>query len=251
MKNICNYIFERSSKKVINEKLKLNSQSKLANRYHYHPKSFAALRSLLIKLLDERGKDADLNDIDVSKINSFYDAHKKFTGLFEGLDPHNIDISKWEVGHVISMHKMFNGCKNFNCDLSNWNVRECKELTEMFNDCEKFDCNLSKWNTQSCTTMSYMFGNCISFNGIGLERWDVSNVEDMYGMFENCTKFNCNLSKWNVKNVTDMTSMFSGCAKFTGEGLKNWKPINCESLQWMFDDCPSLKNRPSWYTDNI
>ena len=56
MNNLSTYIIE---------KLKINKDS---NKYHYHPKDKDELRFLIEKLLEERGNDADLNDIDVSDI---------------------------------------------------------------------------------------------------------------------------------------------------------------------------------------
>ena len=58
------------------EKLKINKDS---NKYHYHPKDKYELRSLIKELLKERGKDADLNDIDVSNITDMY---RLFVDLF-------------------------------------------------------------------------------------------------------------------------------------------------------------------------
>ena len=40
--------------------------------------------------------------------------------LFYKLDPHNIDISEWDVSNATSLAQMFYECKNFNCDLSQW-----------------------------------------------------------------------------------------------------------------------------------
>ena len=68
----------------INEAL-IKKDTKI-DKYTYHPKDAAELRSIIEELLDERGKDADLNDIDTSAI-------KNMSWLFEDLDPHNIDIS--------------------------------------------------------------------------------------------------------------------------------------------------------------
>ena len=73
----------------IAEKLHINKDIKI-KEYHYHPKDKYELHSLIKELLEERGKDADLNDIDVSNVTNRY-------GLFIDVDPHNIDISKWNV----------------------------------------------------------------------------------------------------------------------------------------------------------
>jgi hypothetical protein len=41
--------------------------------------------------------------------------------------------------------------------------------------------------------------------------------------------------------------MFYDCKKFTGKGLEDWKPIKCEDMFNIFDECSSLNNYPSWY----
>ena len=88
----------------IAEKLHINKDIKI-KEYHYHPKDKKELRSLIKELLEERGKDADLNDIDVSNVTNMY-------GLFIDLDPHNINISKWNVSNVKDMSDMFYKCKS-------------------------------------------------------------------------------------------------------------------------------------------
>ena len=69
-----------------------------------------------------------------------------------------------------------------------------------------------------------MFANCISFEGKGLDKWDVSNVQFMSSMFLRCKSFNCNLNKWNLSS-------------------------NIKSMNYVFDECTSLKNKPSWYEE--
>ena len=150
--------------------------------YNYYPDTFNELRDLLKQLLEKRGKDADLNDIDVSQIITFCD---KNTGLFEGLDPHNIDISNWDVSNVENMRYMFQNCTNFNSDLSNWDVSNVTHMYSMFYYCEKFNSDLSNWNVSNVKDMSFMFWSCQTFNS-NLNNWDVSNVEDMSYIFNGC-----------------------------------------------------------------
>jgi hypothetical protein len=64
--------------------------------YKYYPKTKQELRTLIEQLLKERGKDAFLNDIDVSNITDM-------SYLFKGLDPHNIDIRYWDMSKVEDM----------------------------------------------------------------------------------------------------------------------------------------------------
>ena len=237
MKTLNNYIQEALIKK----------DTKLL-QYNYHPKDFNELRSLLKKLLEERGKDANLNDIDVSQITTFYD-DRNGKGLFHDLDPHNIKIDRWDISNVTDMTYTFFGCSNFTGNLSNWNVRNVKNMNNMFFLCQNFTGkSLENWTPIKCENMASMFSDCEKLN-CNLSKWDVSNVEDMHSMFSFCKKFNCNLSKWKVDNVEDMSYMFYNCTNFKGNGLENWKPIKCKKMNNMFDDCYSLKNYPSWYKE--
>ena len=142
MKTLNNYINEALIKK--DTKIKT---------YNYYPKDKAELRTLLYKLLKERGIDANLNDIDTSKI-------KDMSWLFDGLDPHNIDISKWNVSNVKDMLGMFYNCENFNCDLSRWNVNKVKNMRFMFQFCKHFNSDLSKWDVRNVADMRFIFYEC-------------------------------------------------------------------------------------------
>ena len=148
--------------------------------YKYFPKDRNELRKILTEIIIE-DKNADLNDIDVSKITDM-------SKLFLFLDPHNIDISNWDVSNVKNMNFMFYKCDNFNSDISDWDVSNVKDMSSMFSWCENFE-------------------------GKGLEKWNVSNVKDMEDMFEFCVKFtNENIKKWNIDNKkTNITNMFAGC----------------------------------------
>ena len=162
--------------KYITEKLKIGKSNKPYNTCQ--PKDKAELKEILKERLTQ-DKDADLNDIDVSKITDMYN-------LFEGLDPHNIDISEWDVSNVVDMSGAFYKCKNFNCDLSGWDVSKVEDMHNIFYECEQFDCNLGDWNISRVKNMSYMFYDCKNFKGEGLENWRVSNGTYTYEMFKGC-----------------------------------------------------------------
>ena len=200
----------------VNDVIELGNNLQL---YNYYPKNFNELRNIIEQLLEERGKDADLNDIDVSKVITFFN---KKIGLFQNLDPHNIDISKWDVSNVEDMRCTFWCCENFNCNLSKWDVHNVRYMSYMFNNCKNFDGNgLENWKTGNCEDMPGMFRYCKKFRGKELENWDVRNVRDMFYMFSGCINLDCDLSGWDVRNVRDMYRMF--------------------------DNCTSLKNEPYWY----
>ena len=165
-------------KDIITEKLVLNKSTSKENEYKYHPKDWDELRGLLKKLLDERGEDADLNDIDVSNVNTFRQ-------LFIGLAPHNIDLSEWDTSNVTNMNGMFEDCTNFkSANIANWDTSKVEDMRWVFTG--------SKFNEE-------------------IAGWDVSNVENMRSMFYGCKKFNSDLSQWNVRKVKNMYGMFDGC----------------------------------------
>ena len=115
----------------ISEKLRLGS----AKTYNYCcPKT----KKELCKIIGERlvkDKNADLNDIDVSKITdmSYLFAHLPFNG----------DISEWNVENVTDMNHMFMN-SNFAGDISDWKVNDECYLYDMFKDCPLEQCP-PKW----------------------------------------------------------------------------------------------------------
>lgn len=207
MKNINTYI---------TEKLKLNKDSGM-NHYKYHPETKSELLDLLKKLIDERGKDADLNDIDVSKITDMELLFQRFYPKIQ-----NIDISEWDVSNVVNMKGMFWDCEKFNCDLSMWDVGKCTDMSNLFSRCRSFNCDLSEWDVSNVKNMDSMFYACKEFES-DLSDWDVSNCESMVCMFSDCRKFKSDLSGWDVK-ITDV-----------------------KNISWMFDDCDSFGDYPKWY----
>ena len=113
MKSLPQHIFEA---------LHVNRNTKI-KEYAYHPKTYIEIINLIKKLIKERGFNADLNDIDTSKITdmSYVFYNTKFNG----------DISEWDVSNVENMEYMFYNSK-FNGDISNWDVSKVKYMTDMF-----------------------------------------------------------------------------------------------------------------------
>ena len=86
----------KNLKDIIVERLHINKD---IDRYNYHPKTNDELKELVDKLIEERGDDADLNDIDTSEITNMYALF--YDSFFNG------DISKWDVSNVKNMYHMF------------------------------------------------------------------------------------------------------------------------------------------------
>jgi len=153
MKTINNYI---------TEKLVFNKHTKAKHIYNYYPKDWMDLKKLVKDLVEERGDDADLNDIDTSNITNM-------TGLFEE--------------------------SKFNGDISKWNVSKVKSMKFMFRLSE-FDGDISKWNVSNVTDMWSMFyGSKFTGKKGDISDWDVSKVTDMQFMFERSPLEN-NPPKW-------------------------------------------------------
>ena len=137
MKTINDYIIE---------KFKINSKSINKNQYSCQPENTEELCKILEERL-EKDKDADLNDIDVSKITDmsmlFSEPEKT------SLDPHNIKIDQWNVSNVKDMSEMFYNCHNFNCNISDWDISNVEMMNYTFYGCENFDCDLSSWNVSN------------------------------------------------------------------------------------------------------
>ena len=147
--------------KYIQERLHINKDTG-NNHYNYHPKTKDELLELINQLIEERGNEADLNDIDTSEITD--------------------------------MSYMFNYSK-FNGDISNWDVSNVKNMQEMFYN-SKFtgeNGDISKWDVSNVKDMDYMF--CYSEFNVDISNWDVSNVKDMSFMFTN-TPLEKNPPKW-------------------------------------------------------
>jgi surface protein len=161
---ICNY------KDILTEKLVLNSNSKIRkHEYNYHPTNKPELITLIYDLLKERGNEADLNDIDVSKIDDM-------SNLFSPFRKFNGDISQWDTSKVTTMLGMFDGCNKFNCDISGWDVGRVKNMTMMFNDCWSFNQDLSNWDVSFLEFFSYMFCKCDSFEQ-DLSKWNLKSAK--------------------------------------------------------------------------
>ena len=115
MKKLNNYISE-----------KLNIKNIKVHQYEYHPKTKDELKELVDKLIEERGNNANLNDIDTSEITDMYELF--FDSNFTG------DISEWDVRNVKDMSYMFHSSKftGENGDISKWDVSNVKNMTDMF-----------------------------------------------------------------------------------------------------------------------
>ena len=146
------------------------------------------LKTLIEKIIEERGNECDLNDIDVSNI-------KSMIFVFEKSD-FNGDVSGWDVSNVEYMSQMFCDAKKFNQPLNNWDVSNVKDMDWMFFGAKSFNQPLDKWNVSSARDMISMFGDAESFNQ-PLDNWIVKWSCEIKNMFSYTQLENNNkLPKW-------------------------------------------------------
>ncbi len=153
----------RKKKEAEEKKRKAEAVAKSVGQYSVQPQTNKELRSIITSRL-RKDRNADLNDIDISKV-------KDMCGLFKGLKIGKIDISQWDVSKVEMMYQMFYKCENFDCDLSNWDVSKVKSMGEMFYGCKQFEGRgLENWEVgQSKYDKRLMFYGCDSLKII--PRW--------------------------------------------------------------------------------
>ena len=139
----------KTLKEHIVEGLKIGANTKV-NTYSYHPKTCDELKKLVNKLIKERGNDANLNDIDTSKITDMYSIF--YNSYFNG------DISKWDVSNVNRMGYMFAGSEftGENGDISGWDVSNVENMGHMF-EYSKFSGDISGWDAGKVKYISNMF----------------------------------------------------------------------------------------------
>lgn len=188
----------------INEKLKITKNILKQYKYNYRPSTKDELSALIEQLIEERGNEADLNDINTSKITDM-------SWLFDS-SKFNGDISGWDVSAVENMEGMFAKSEftGENGDISDWNVSSVENMQGMFK-VSKFNGDISKWKVRKVKNMSNMFywSNFTGENG-SISGWDVSNVSTMIYMFEK-SKFNGDISKWKIDKNCDVDGMFLSC----------------------------------------
>ena len=109
MKQINKYILGHleNPKFSIVERLHINKD--IGNHYNYHPKDKDELKELVDQLIEKRGNEANLNDIDTSEITDMFKlfCRSNFNG----------DISEWNVSNVKNTYYMFTE-SNSKCNIT-------------------------------------------------------------------------------------------------------------------------------------
>jgi hypothetical protein len=89
-----------------------------------------------------------------------------FSGLFDGYEKFNVDISGWDVSGAEGMRCMFAGAAAFNQPIGGWSVGAVTNMNEMFSSdgASAFDQDLSRWAVGAGTNTHDIFERCYSFS---------------------------------------------------------------------------------------
>ena len=119
----------------ITEKFLINKNTKI---YNYQPKTKNELKGFVNKLIIKHGNNANLNDIDTSKITDMSELF--YQSSFNGY------ISDWDVSNVKDMSYMFARSEftGENGDISKWNVRNVEKMENIFKN-SPLEKNPPKW----------------------------------------------------------------------------------------------------------
>ncbi len=139
-----------------------------------------------IKPLIGRGVNANLNDIDVSRVTNF-------RNLFSDNSNNQMDF-----------------CGRFNGDISNWNMNNAIDLSDMFRNNKMFNQNINNWKFRKLKNLHTTFLGATSFNQ-PLNKWNVSNVDNFTQMFKDATSFNQNISNWIINDTANKQELFYNC----------------------------------------
>ena len=123
--------------------------------YRVEDSSRKTLKKLIEKLIDKRGPECDLNDIDVSNVEDM--SYMFYLSNFNG------DISGWDVSGVTDMNNMFYNSKftGENGDISGWDVSWAIDMYCMFCNSPFTGENgdISGWDVNPDCDMTDMFKN--------------------------------------------------------------------------------------------
>lgn len=200
------------------------------------PEEDRFLPTLITALIQARGFDCDLNDVDVSEVKDFTGVFNvSHNGKFKG------DISQWDTSSATCMRRMF-GWSEFNGDISQWDTSKVTDMSRMFSN-SKFMGDVSRWNVSNVESMDLMFEFCPI--ACDLSAWDVSKVKNMFRMFVGST-FNGDVADWNVSACENFGQMFLA-SKFAGD-ISRWTLQDTAQVPSVVEDGQlALFKEPNFY----
>lgn len=168
-----------------------------------------------------------LTSLDVSNwnVSKCTDMGWMFYGC-NGID--ELDVSKWDVSNVDSLHHFIAHSYITLNGLENWRPSKCRAFNAALYSAQNKTLDLSGWDVSNGITFSQMFEGSAVEEIIGLENWNTSNGGSFSEMFLNCSKLRkLDLSSFNTHNAStswtdewrdntehgDMDYMFTGMSR--------------------------------------
>ena len=154
------------------------------------------LKKLIERIIEKRGNECSLNDIDVS------------------------NQKHMEIYYSIKRRALFKD-STFDGDISGWDVSNVERMSSMFYNSRFTGKNgifkLEKGNKVENMGMMFYYSD---FNG-NISGWDVSNVKSMSCMFSD-SKFNGDINNWVVNKNCDIHCMFNNTQLKKNNKLPKW-----------------------------
>lgn len=227
----------KSLSELINEKLIITKNSKVAPDISLVPKNRRELIDIIYNRILEHAKDKtytvlDLNDIDVSNIDDFTRIFSYSSYELGKSSITTINVEYWQTSQVTTFSNMMAECATIKkINLETWDVSSATNMKKMFWNCKKLETvgDISDWRTLSCETMEHMFDGCQRLKNIG------------------------KLNDWNVYKVENFASMFKDCKSLSNISFDTWKinaqQLNKDSVKMMIAN--TNQKRPQWVLDAI
>ena len=199
------------------------------------PADKEALKKWILEQLIIQGPNANLNNVDLSKL----------TDLSFAFSRRKNDMAIDKVYGFRTKDRVYGSLGNFFTDKEIYKLREKinKAWRIIWRNDNKFNLTLNS---------EFRIYNIFYYMNPDISDWDVSNINDMHCMFYGDDfNFNCNLDKWDVSNVINMHSMFKYCFQFN-KPLNNWHVDNVKNMKYMFYSC-NYFNQPldNWHVDSV
>lgn len=178
-----------------------------------------------------------IEDIDTSNVTDM-----KF--LFNQTKIKELNLPKWDVSKVTTMHRMIETLNNLtSVSLNGWVTSACTDMSYLFTSCESLtSIDISSFDTSNVTTMNSMFQYNRKLTDIKFN-FRTPNLTNMGTMFDGCNSLvSIDLSMMDTSKVTDMFAIFNECFSIASINISNWDMRAVTNINRMFDNTYSLSS---------
>ncbi len=185
-----------------------------------------------VQLTDKDSTD-DITDVPCTFIDNKPITRLEYT--YYNSKAGNINLSKINTTHVISMYFMFGKTSANTINLLDFDTSNIKGygMTQLFNSSGvKRIYGLEYFDTSKITNMHYMFAHT-SIDNLDLSNFDTSNVVDMSWMFRGTNYKSLDLTNFDTSKVYSYQGMFYG-STIDNLNISNFNVLDSASFGSMF-----------------